>query len=62
MTYHWKGVEKGYNFVVGSTSIIIVLKYIYHTKFQTNLFLKHMVGLGNNHLPWKETSLNYPKE
>jgi hypothetical protein len=26
MTYHWKGVENGYNFVVGSTSIRIHMK------------------------------------
>lgn len=29
MTYHWKAVEKGYNFVVGSTSIRIHMKKLY---------------------------------
>jgi len=34
MTYHWKDVEKGYNFVVESTSIIICIKNIYITNLE----------------------------
>jgi hypothetical protein len=47
IAYHWKGLEKGYNFVVESTSIKIHMKKNYdHTKFRTHLFLeKHGCSL-----------------
>ncbi len=33
MTYHWKGVEKDYNFVIGSISIKIHMKKYVYIKF-----------------------------
>jgi len=38
VTYHLKGLEESYNFVVESTSIKIYLQSYDHTKFRTQLF------------------------
>jgi len=50
MTYHWKGVEKGYNFVVGSILIIICIK-IYISYKVSNKFAFKAHGW-----PWEQSS------